>query len=398
MKLPTFAHTIYLAALFSILALSLTGCTADPTPAPVSLTPTPEIQQSATEKPTPSPTVTPTLTPSPTPEPAPTPTPTLTPSPTVTPTPTLTPTLTPSPTPEPTPTPTPTATPTPTPTLTPTPTPIPKQDILDYVRWEIGSEVSLADEQNAKHAVQLMHDYAVSLGLPEIKKDITFYLYHNHDALFAAYTRATGVSVDGARDHWAGGDSAGINGEGWVFVNTSGRWFREDSYPSKPLKLMSVSAGEFVGALDYALSELSPASGLDEVPLAGPRWLKNGVDTFLKDRALAEGGVISYDTARNGPRGLVEQAKYAGKQPLSEMETLTGFVAVRSPYRYAAMAAELLASLAGESSLIKYYTNLTIGTTWQKEFQRTFGMTVDEFYELFEEHRAAGFPEVELPK
>ena len=49
MKLPTFAHTVFLAALFSILALSLTGCTADPTPAPVSFTPTPEIQQSATE-------------------------------------------------------------------------------------------------------------------------------------------------------------------------------------------------------------------------------------------------------------------------------------------------------------------------------------------------------------
>ena len=35
---------------------------------------------------------------------------------------------------------------------TPEPTPIPKQDILDYVRWEIGSEVSLADQQNAKHS------------------------------------------------------------------------------------------------------------------------------------------------------------------------------------------------------------------------------------------------------
>ena len=257
--------------------------------------------------------------------------------------------------------------------------------------------MSLADEQNARYAVQLMHDYAVSLGLPEIKKDITFYLYHNHDALFAAYTRATGVSVDGARDRWAGGDSAGISGEGWVFVNTSGRSFREDPYPSKPLKLMSVSAGEFVGALGYALSELSPASGLDEVPLAGPRWLESGVDSFLKDRALAEGGVISYDTVRNGPRGLVEQAKYAGKQPLSEMETRTGFVGVRSPYRYAAMAGELLASHAGESSLISYYANLTRETTWQKEFQNTFGMSVDEFYDLFEEHRAAGFPDPNRP-
>ena len=397
MKLPTFAHTVFLAALFSILALSLTGCTADPTPAPVSFTPTPEIQQSATEKPTPSPTVTPTLTPSPTPEPTPTPTPTLTPSPRVTPTPTLTPTLTPSPTPEHTPTPTPTATPTPTPTLTPTPTPIPKQDILDYVRWEIGDEVSLADQQNARHAVQLMHDYAVSLGLPEIKKDITFYLYHNLDALSAAYARVTGVSVDYARYHWGGKFSVGEAGEtgdgGWIFVNTSDPWVREDPYP---VNLRSLSAGEFVGALSYALSELSLSSGTGEVPKAGPRWLASAIFTILQTRALAEGGVISYDTERNS---LVERAKYVGKQPLSEMETWGGFIGVRGyPYEYSAMAGELLASLAGESSLIKYYTNLTIGTTWQKEFQRTFGMTVDEFYELFEEHRAAGFPEVELPK
>ena len=133
------------------------------------------------------------------------------------------------------------------------------------------------------------------------------------------------------------------------------------------------------------------------MPKAGPRWLKSGVDTFLKDRALAEGGVISYDTARNGPRGLVESAKYVGKQPLSEMETWTGFSGIQGDaYDYSAMAGELLASLAGESSLIKYYANLKIGTTWQKEFQKSFGMTVDKFYEVFEEHRAAGFPELTL--
>ena len=76
--------------------------------------------------------------------------------------------------------------------------------------------MSLADEQNARHAVQLMHDYAVSLGMPEIKKDITFYLYHNHDALFAAYARVVGVSVDYARDHWEDGDAIGETGpEAW---------------------------------------------------------------------------------------------------------------------------------------------------------------------------------------
>ena len=35
---------------------------------------------------------------------------------------------------------------------------------------------------------------------------------------------------------------------------------------------------------------------------------------------------------------------------------------------------------------------------WREAFERAFGMTVEEFYELFEEHRAAGFPEVEVSK
>ena len=33
---------------------------------------------------------------------------------------------------------------------------------------------------------------------------------------------------------------------------------------------------------------------------------------------------------------------------------------------------------------------------WRVAFESAFGMTVDEFYELFEAHGAAGFPEVEL--
>ena len=301
------------------------------------------------------------------------------------------PTATPTPTPTPASAPTATPTPTPAPTATPTPTPIPKQDILDYVRWEIGSEVSLADEQNARYAVQLMHDYAVSLGMPEIKEDITFYLYHNHDALFAAYARVGGVSVDYARDHWEDGDAIGETGPeawgAWVFVNTSAPWFRED-----PVNLMSTSAGEFVGALTtYTLSEFSWRSGTGEVP----RWLDAGIHTILQIRALEEGGLISYDTKRNS---LVESAKYVGKQPLSEMETWRGFSGIRGDaYDYSTMAGELLASLAGESSLIKYYANLKVGTTWQKEFQKSFGMTVDKFYELFEEHRAAGFPDPLTP-
>ena len=34
---------------------------------------------------------------------------------------------------------------------------------------------------------------------------------------------------------------------------------------------------------------------------------------------------------------------------------------------------------------------------WRVAFERAFGMTVDEFYDLFEEHRAAGFPDPNTP-
>ena len=37
------------------------------------------------------------------------------------------------------------------------------------------------------------------------------------------------------------------------------------------------------------------------------------------------------------------------------------------------------------------------GTTWEEAFDVAFGMTVGESFELFEEHSAAGFPEVEIP-
>ena len=53
-------------------------------------------------------------------------------------------------------------------------------------------------------------------------------------------------------------------------------------------------------------------------------------------------------------------------------------------YKLGLMAGELLASLAGQSSLFDFYKLLQPGTTWQEAFGAAFGMTVEEFYELFE--------------
>ena len=79
-------------------------------------------------------------------------------------------------------------------------------------------------------------------------------------------------------------------------------------------------------------------------------------------------------------------------------------------YRCGQIAVELLASRVGLGKLSDYYTHLEPWMIprgvppeeyprpgWRLAFERAYGMTIEEFYELFEEHRAAGFPAVDIP-
>lgn len=261
----------------------------------------------------------------------------------------------------------------------------------DYIKWEIGDQVSQEHQQNVMEAVRLMHDYAVSLGLPEIEDEVTFYLYHYGDELIEAYARETGWSVEQSREYWDKGGTA-VAGEGYIVVNASSEWYATEP---RRIKQMKTAAHELYHAYQHGLSGLRGDAPSDRVPEQGPRWLSEGSAEFLAYQAMSEGDVLSYDTERNStdPWGFVEHGKYVDT-PLSEMETWTGFSGVRgSPYRYSLLAAELLASYAGESALLRYYQLLQPGITWQQAFQTIFRMPVEEFYIFFEEHRAAGFPE-----
>ena len=148
-------------------------------------------------------------------------------------------------------------------------------------------------------------------------------------------------------------------------------------------------------SMDSASCPFRGGSG-DEVPKAGPRWLAEGVAEYLAYRTVSAGGIIDFAAGRNAR--FVEKVRHID-EPLSDMETQTGFSGVGgSKYKYSLLAAELLASRTGERALIHYYTLTQPGTTWQEAFESAFGMTVEEFYELFEAHRAAGFPELDVPK
>ena len=239
----------------------------------------------------------------------------------------------------------------------------------------------------------MMHDYTVALGLPETYEEISVHLYHNLDALRAAYARVKSISMEESRSIWSSESPQGRGGVGYAFVNMGTPWVQSDY----PYHLFRIVAGEFNHPQKREWSVLRLSSAGDVVPEAGPRWLNSGPSGLLVTLVADQAGLRPYDERREW---LVERSiRNPMQAPLSTMETRVGFEAAGShPYSYSHLAAELLASHTGVSSLFQYYVNHRRGTPWQETFKNTFGMTIEEFYELFEKHSAAGFPKLDIPK
>ena len=254
--------------------------------------------------------------------------------------------------------------------------------------------MSEEDRQDARDAARLMHDYAVSIGLPELESDITIYLHEDRDELATIYARVTGWSLEESREHWEEGTA--VAGIGWVVANPLR--MRESS--TRLWQLKKIMAHELFHTYQYGISSLSLRSSLDVVPEAGPRWSGEGIAEFFAYKAMDTGGVLDYARQRNStqPWGFVEHGKYVDK-PLKDMETWAGVSDARgNTYSLFLLAAELLASYAGEDALLRFYILMQPGSTWQEAFEQAFRMPVEEFYERFEEHRSTGFPKLNIPK
>ena len=149
-----------------------------------------------------------------------------------------------------------------------------------------------------------------------------------------------------------------------------------------------------------------------------PRWMSEGMASLIQQLALS---------GYRGSRDYSELRDYAARRAkaldmsLSEVELYPissdtdegrgfGNKIIECIYRCGQIAVELLASRVGLGKLSDYYTHLEPWMIprgvppeeyprpgWRLAFERAYGMTIEEFYELFEEHRAAGFPAVDIP-
>lgn len=132
---------------------------------------------------------------------------------------------------------------------------------------------------------------------------------------------------------------------------------------------------------------------VDKLQEFWPVWVEEGISNYHSDRALSDSGFYPFEERR---AFFIEAFGSYGS--LRNMEDWDGHYSRDNSPIYPFLAAELMESLGGEGSLFEFYARLHPETTWQAEFKNTFGMSIGEFYDLFEEHEAAGFPELEIPK
>ena len=261
----------------------------------------------------------------------------------------------------------------------------------DYVKWHMGPNMRQEDLEPLVKGTRLMHEYVTSLGLSEISREVPFYVFHKVDDLAPVYYAVGGQKPKCSRKWWYEEP-----GKGKVAEQSKGRIFMT-TYDRDHDSLTKISAHELIHAYQSGFSVFPGGSQDHEVPRTGPRWLREGIAEYFAYRAMDLGGVFDYDTKRNSDRGFAWRARQVDK-PLEEMETKQGYLGVRHRSPFFLLAAELLAAHAGEDALLRFSMLQQPGTTWQGVFEPGFGMTVDEFYVLFEEHRAAGFPKLDVSK
>ena len=267
---------------------------------------------------------------------------------------------------------------------------------MPYLKWEIGPEVLDEQFQYLRNGILDMHRYAASLGLPALPGYATFYIYHDPESAASTLARLERRRLEDARQRFADVEWLGLaglepadEGSGWITVNLLGF----ERYPESWAH-MRLAAHELSHVYQYTLQKHGRFDTThQEVRVIGPAWMQEGFAEFQSDRALAMGGVVSYEQSRHQ---LIRQSNRVDVQ-LRETETYDGLRAGPGRYYMAAMASELLAAKAGEEALISFWGLLGPNRPWQEAFEAAFGMTVEEFYPLFEKHRADGFPELDLP-
>ena len=146
----------------------------------------------------------------------------------------------------------------------------------------------------------------------------------------------------------------------------------------------------FVHVRDHLVPSSSQPLDPDGRRTRGPAWLDGAAAPYMQFRYVDAAGHRAYESFRNTE---VHRAKQISR-PLSSMATRDGFSGADfwEARGVAILAVEWLTDRAGDPALFDYYRLLTESETWEEAFEAAFDISIDDFYEAFEEYRAEVAP------
>ncbi len=261
---------------------------------------------------------------------------------------------------------------------------------VPYVIWDVGPNVPQNIFDETRTGIVLMHKYTSALGgLPAEVRPVTVFLYHDDwDALAPKYARRKGISTSDARAYLSSVQHTADVEEGFMVL------FSANLAKETPAYQRWVTAHELGHNYQdwnswYGVPYHDYHWGLVHRVL-GPVWLFEGCIEFQVAKAFDAGGVIQYDQYREWTVSVAQTVS----APLKDIETRTESRKHAGSYQLGWMACELLAHISGKTVPSIYWSLPAPDTSWQDAFTQFFGLSLEEFYPRFEQHRAAGFPDL----
>ena len=256
-----------------------------------------------------------------------------------------------------------------------------------FVEWIIGDDVNRSEERAARLGFQWLYEYGLSLGWPIAGETITIHL---DDDLGLARTL---TNEDGLVEPGEFEDQLG-------FIRTVGGFADDDiNY------IVASSLGEPVNHRRTATTvahenlhimfqrDLVGYNSTRHYDWSEPHWWNEGMATLFAAVVVRDG--MPFKERR---RFLVETAAADRcDAPLADYEIADDYDLFLCGYEVGALAVELLGSIVGLRDIVRVYADRQPDWTWEQTFEYAFGMTVQEFYAEFAQHREAGFPAVPHP-
>ncbi len=256
----------------------------------------------------------------------------------------------------------------------------------EFIKWEVGDVVRPSEERAARLGVQWLFEYAESIGWPIVEEEVhVHYMTLEHLAYAASIEDGT---IDEGELEREREYISGIGGFARGPAN-----FSRATEVGEPLNSHSL----FIAAERLIHENIHTAFQHNLYGLYAdnrgyavhpPEWFSEGMAEYFTNLIIS---LQTGETDVMGHRGGTINGVPVTEIPLPFAQD--GFC----EYLCGALAIELLASIVGQRHIVDFYTLQQLDRTWQETFEDVYGISVPDFYALYDQHRDAGFPELNPP-